>query len=140
MYEGDTQSELMEIFVKGMKRRIPEDSYQNKPVNSLVVNYILNHIEHDWVMSNTETCRKREPLMTAAYIYVTYGYYLQGYKGLWVDCQRLIYGIHIGKYDRQDPHVILSMMGRFKGEDRDRMHMIPLINVTQSGIMIWVWL
>ena len=31
-------------------------------------------------------------------------------------------------------------MGRFKGEDGDRMHLLSLINVTQSGIRIWVWL
>ena len=30
-------------------------------------------------------------------------------------------------------------MGRFKGEDGDRMHLLPLINVTQSGIRIRVW-
>ena len=46
MYEGDMLLELMEKFVTVMKRRMPEDSSCNKPVNSLVVNYILNHIEH----------------------------------------------------------------------------------------------
>ena len=62
------QLALMEKFVKGTKRRIPEDSYWNKPVNYLVVNYILNHIEHEGVMTRTETGRKRELLMTADYI------------------------------------------------------------------------
>ena len=49
----------------------------------------------------------------------------------WVDCQCLIDGIHIGKYDRQDPHVIVSVKGKFKGEEGDRMHLPPLINITQ---------
>ena len=40
MYEGAMQSALMKKFVKGTKRRMPEDSDRNKPVNSLVVNYI----------------------------------------------------------------------------------------------------
>ena len=53
MYKGDMQSEFMEKFVKGMKRRMLEESDRNKPVNSLVVNYILNHIEHEWEMLNT---------------------------------------------------------------------------------------
>ena len=38
------QSSLLENFVKGMKISMPEDSDQNKPMNSLVVNYTLNHI------------------------------------------------------------------------------------------------
>ena len=59
MYEVDMQSALMVIFVKGMKRRIPKDPDWNKPVNLLVVDYILNHIEHEWVIPGTETVRKR---------------------------------------------------------------------------------
>ena len=61
-----------------------------------------------------------------------YGYSMRGYEGLWVDFQRLIDENHIGKYDRQEPHVIISVMGRFKGEYGDRTHLLPLINVTQS--------
>ena len=76
-------------------------------MNSLVVNYILNHIEHEWVITDIDTCSKRELLMTADYICVTYGYSLRGYEGFWVDCQRLIDGIHIGNDDRREPHVIL---------------------------------
>ena len=134
------QSELMGIFDKGTKRRMTEDSDRNKPVNSLVVNYILNHIKHEWVMPDTNPCRNRELLMTADYICVTYGYSLRGYEWFWVDCQRFIDGINIGNDNRQDTHVIVSVMGRFKGEERDRMYLLPLINVTQSVIRIWVWL
>ena len=54
----------MERFANIMKRRIPEDSNRNKPVNYLVVNYISNHIEHEWVMPDTDPCSKRELLMT----------------------------------------------------------------------------
>ena len=61
-----------------MKRRIPEDSDWNKPMNSLVVNYILNNIEHEWEMTDTDPCRKRELLMTTDYICVAYGYSMWG--------------------------------------------------------------
>ena len=140
MYEGSIQSVFMEIFAKETKRRMLEDSDWNKPVNSLVVNYILNHIRHKWVMLDTEPFRKRELLTTAAYICVTYGYYLQGYNGLCVDCQQLIDGITIGNYDRRETHVSVLVMGIFKMEDGNHMHLILLINVTQSGIGIRVWL
>ena len=134
------QSTLMKIFDKGTKRRTPYDSDWNKPMNLLLVNYILNHIKHEWVVPDTEPCRKRELFMTAAYICVTYGYSLRGCKGFWVDFQRLIYGIHIGKYDRQETHVIVSVMGIYKEGDGDLMHLLLLITVTQSAIMIRIWL
>ena len=91
-------------------------------------------------MPDTDPGRKIESLMTADYICVTYGYYLRGYERFWVDCQRLIDEIYVGNYDRQEPHVIISVMGRFKGGDRYCIHLIPLINITQSGISIRVWL
>ena len=69
-----------------------------------------------------------------------YGYSMRRYEGFWVNFQCLIDGIHIGKYDRRDPHMIVSVMGLFKGGDGYHMHLLPLINVTQSGIRIWVWL
>ena len=109
-------------------------------MNSLVVNYILNRIKHEWVILDTETLRKRELLMTEAYICVMYGYYLWGYEGFWVDFQWLIDGIHIKNYDRREPHLIASVMGRFKGEDGDHVNMILLINVTKSVIRIWILL
>ena len=34
----------------------------------------------------------------------------------------------------------VSVMGGFKGEDRDRMYLLPLINVTHSVIGVRVWL
>ena len=49
----------MEDFVRGMKRSIPEDSDRNKPVNYLVVNYIFNHIKHEWVIPDTDPGIKR---------------------------------------------------------------------------------
>ena len=54
MYEGEMQSLLMERLSKGMKKRMPEDSDQNKPLNSLVVNYISNDIEHESFGSYTD--------------------------------------------------------------------------------------
>ena len=78
--------------------------------------------------------------MAVAYICVTYGYTLWGYEGLLVDCQHIIYGINIGNYDIQETHVIVSVMKRLKGEVGYCMHLLPLINITQSGIRIQVWL
>ena len=49
-------------------------------------------------------------------------------------------GIHLGKHYRRVPHVLVAVMGRFKVEDGERMHLLPLENVTLSGIIIHMWL
>ena len=53
--------------------------------------------------------------MTVAYIYVTYGYSLRVYEGFGFYFQCIIDGIHIGNSTRREPHVIVSVMGRYKG-------------------------
>ena len=62
------QSSLMERFTKGMKKIIPEDSDQNKTLNYLVINYILNDTKNEWVVSDTDQERKRDMLMNSSYI------------------------------------------------------------------------
>ena len=140
MYEGPMQSSFMERFVRGMKLRMPVDSDRDKPVNSKIVSFILDRIEYEWSDPDTLSDRGRELLMAAAYICVVYGYSLRGYEGFWVDCDRLIKHIHIGKFDSRAPHVIVAALGRFKSEDGDRLHVFPLVNETGSGIRIRIWL
>ena len=67
----------------------------------------------------------------------TYGYSLRGgNEGFWVDASRLRANMHLGAVDntRETPHVCVALLGCFKGEDGDRMHVFPLANVTSSGI------
>ena len=74
--------------------------------------------------------------MAAAYICVAYGYSLRGHEAFWIDCDHLLRFLHIGKANTRTPHVIVAALGRFKGEDGDRMHLFPLVNETRSGVRI----
>ena len=62
--------------------------------------------------------------MCAGYLAVTYVYGLRGNEGFWVDADRLRSGIELGRAATEDTpsHVVVSLLGRFKGEDGDRMH------------------
>ena len=53
MYEVAIQYLLVNRFDKWMKKKIPEDSDREKLLNSLVIKYILNFIEHNWIGSDT---------------------------------------------------------------------------------------
>ena len=88
----------------------------------------------------TDPDRRRIVLMTAAYTTVTFGYSLRGNEGIWVDAQRLIDNINVGKNDPLAGHVIACLLGRLKGEEGDCMHVFPLASVTRSGIRIRLWL
>ena len=66
------QSLLVERFTKGMKKIIPDYSDHNKPLNYLVINYILNDINNEWVGSDIDQEINKELLITVSYICVTY--------------------------------------------------------------------
>ena len=140
VYAGGTQAVLMERFMSGLKARMPHVTKRNKPITSIMVNYILSELEVEFANRGTDPDRRRIVLMTAAYIAVTFGYSLRGNEGLWVDAQRLIDNINVGKNDPRAAHVIVCLLGRFKGEEGDRMHVFPLASVTRSGIRIRLWL
>ena len=93
-----------------------------------MINYILNNIKQKWVVSETNQERKIELFMTESYICATYGYPLRGYEGFSVDLQWLMDIIHLRKQYRREPHVLLEVMGIFKGEDGNRTNTPPLVN------------
>ena len=138
--EGDTQTVFMERTIAGMKARMPQVSKRNLPFTSEMINFILERLEEEWFKENLEDGSRRIALMTAAYLCVTYGYSLRGNEGLWVDTDKLCENIQVGKRDQRCPHVIVPLLGRFKGEEGDRMHVIPLVNETRSGIRIRIWI
>ncbi len=141
LFQGSMQSRFMERFVLGMKVRMPAMTKQNKPITGRLVKAILDRIEAEWIDPDTTDERRRLLTMCGGYISVTYGYSLRGNEGLWVDAERLIEGIDIGRNPTHErPHVIVSLLGRFKGEDGDRMHVFPLATTTKSGVRIRMWL
>ena len=137
LFQGAMQSVLMERFALGMKIRMPVLSNRNKPLMGAVVKVVLEFMDREWSHPDTGVERKRLLAMCGGYIVTTYGYSLRGgNEGFWVDASRLRANMHLGAVDntRETPHVCVALLGCFKGEDGDRMHVFPLANVTSSGI------
>ncbi len=48
----------------------------------------------------------------------------------------------VGKFalwDPCQPHVLIPLLGWFKGKGGDRMHVFPIVNWTRSGILVRLW-
>ena len=134
------QTILMERFVKGMKIRMPVESSRNLPLLGPVVKRILDEIEFEWSLPHTIEDRKRVLVMTAGYIAVTYAYSLRGNEGFWVDGDSLVRNINLGKDDIVKPHVVVALLGFFKAEGGERMHVFSISNLTSSGVRVRIWL
>jgi hypothetical protein len=133
---GSMQSVFMERFSLGMKTRMPQEKVRNLPLLGNVVSKVLEVMEASRNSPGTSRQRQREISMCAGYLAVTYVYGLRGNEGWWVDGDRLQSGIELGKVgtDEVPSHVVVSLLGRFKGEDGDRMHVFALASESGSGI------
>ena len=54
-----------------------------------------------------------------------------------MDAEGLYHHIEVGKTDGCSPHLLVPLLGRFKREDGDLMHFLPIANKTRSGTHIW---
>ena len=63
---------------------------------------------------------------------------LRGSEGLKLDFKTLLRYLDKGKVASKSgpPHIIIPLRGRFKGEQGERCHLLPLANETSSGIEI----
>ena len=138
--DGPTQTVFLERVVKGMAARMPQDSQRNLPLTGDMVLHILSVLEREWLGIDTTRERKRWVLMLSAYLCVGYGLSLRGNETFWVDAGRLCSYILDGKYDARAGHVSVALVGRFKSEDGDRMHVMPIANTSKSGIKFRMWL
>ena len=56
-----------------------------------------------------------------------------------MDTERLCRHIFVGKTDGCSFHFLVPLLGKFKREDGDLMHVFFIANETRSGIHIWIW-
>ena len=139
-YDDPTQSALMERFAIGMKTRMPMDSARNKALMGSVVKRMLDMIEFELFDTLTSEERKRLLTTVGGYMAVAYSYSLRGNEGFWVDGDNLCKNINIGKQASPIPHVLVPLIGFFKTEQGERMHVFPIANATKSGIQVRLWL
>ena len=138
--DDPVQSLLMERFVKGMKARMPVATERNLPLTGIVVKRILDKIEFEWALPTISSQEKRKITMIAAYVATTYAYSLRGNEGFWVDGDALCRHIDLGRDSKPIPHVVVALLGFFKAESGERMHVFSLANTTRTGIRVRVWL
>ena len=56
-----------------------------------------------------------------------------------MDVDRICQPIEVDKADGRSPHLLVPLLGRFKGEDGDRMQLFPITNKIRYGFHIHLW-
>ena len=83
---------------------------------------------------------RRWLLLVGYYLMITFVLSLRGNEGFMMDAGALARHINCGKGDREEnPHAVIPLLGRFKGEDGGRLHLMLVSPYTDSGFEVRKW-
>jgi hypothetical protein len=134
-----TDSEWFGRFQLGCKKRMGQDVRPQLGLSIDVMKEYMKRLENKWLLTNDDD--ERDLLCSVgAYSAMTYAASLRGNEGFLLDLFGLRQHIVKGKHDLEDPHVAAPLLGRLKGEDGERYHMLLMASVTHSGLKIRHWL
>ncbi len=133
-------SGFMSYFMLGLRKRMGRLVNQNMAISVDLLEEILQYYDHELEDPDLDPGRVRTIIVCAAAFVILFGGALRGNEVLYLERSELVKRRKDGKSD--DPtleHVVIPLMGRFKGESGTRNFMMVLATQTNSGIEIGKW-
>jgi hypothetical protein len=103
-----------------------------------VLHKILGHLDNEWEAARTAAKRK-EVVEIACFLVLAFCLGLRGEEVVKMDIAGFMTYFDAGKGHSEHPHVMVPLLGRFKGETGERWHLLPIVWRTRSGIEAGLW-
>jgi hypothetical protein len=127
-----------ERFIKGMHKRMGEEVRSDFALSVEVIHRSLGYLNGKYVDASTVTQRK-DIVEIAFFFVLTFCLALRGEEVVKMDVGGFTKYFEAGKTHVRHPHVMIPLVGRFKGETGERWHLLPIVWRTRSGIAVGVW-
>ena len=134
-----TDSLFFTRFMQGCLSRMGKEVKSDMALDSGILHLILGNLNNEWHNNATSVERKRLIGLVGCYLVVSFACSLRGNEGFMMDLQGLIAHIADGRHDLNSPHVVLPLLGRFKNETGERLHLMLSVNETKSGFKVRMW-
>ena len=136
---NETDSVLFRKFMLGVEKRMGRLVLQNIGISIDMLMIILEGYEEELQFEMIDKERKRRVVICgSAFINLFVGA-LRGGEILLMERTEFTGKIDNGKFHPTDPHVLIPLMGRFKGETGERNLLLPFASVTDSGLEVRKW-
>ncbi len=133
-----TKSEFFERFHAGSRYRRGVNRRQDYALMPGILLGLLEIMDETW--EGTEAAEEREAIEDVAiYATLTYVAGLRGEEVPLLDFKGMLEFWEESKV-AEVPHVVLTLRGRFKGEEGWKWHILPVADVTRSGIPHRKWI
>lgn len=128
-----TESEWYKRFDKGLRKRMGQDIRSQLGFSINVMLVMQSKLKELWEgLPDGEY--KDDVLGAWAYAEIEYCNALRGCEGFQADLGGLRKHIDRGRLHPTLPHVVTPLLGRFKGEDGERYHLLVMPEITSSGL------
>jgi hypothetical protein len=121
-------------FMVGCKKRMGQDWRPNRAVSVEIMGDLLENVERRALLATKEEGRHRW-IMAGGYFCFCFVLSLRSSEGLLADLEGLLQYFDVGC-----THVVIPLLGRFKGEDHSTQHLMHCTNTTDSGIQVKTWI
>eukprot|EP00980_Cylindrotheca_fusiformis_P023557 scaffold10595_cov116-Cylindrotheca_fusiformis.AAC.1 len=127
-----------ERFMLGCHKRMGDATVTDFALSKPIFAELLKHLEGDYQRSSMveEKFKLAEFANLLIFLFLTG---LRGEEGMKIDVAGFLKYLEIGYEHPTHPHVVLPLLGRLKGEQGERYHMIFMARVTKSGVRAGVW-
>lgn len=127
MSRSSTNCFVFSRFMQGCEKRMGRNIRQDAALSVDILLLILDNLE-------------REAIMLGSFLVIGFCDALRGNEIFLVEGSSLCQYQHKGQCNKKLPHVVIPLMGRFKGETGERNVLRVLVNKTKSGIKVHFWI
>ena len=132
---------LFRKFMMGLEKRMGRLVYQDLALSTELLMEVLDRYDLELDSPGVAWSRRREIVMSGAAFVILFAGALRGGEVLLLEASELCKRIRDGKHHSKEPHVLVPLMGRFKGETGERNVLLAFCNVTLNGkIPIRKWI
>jgi hypothetical protein len=131
-----TYGTWFEKFMKGCHKRMGEITRPDRALSSTILLEILKHLNEEWY----QVPHNRLSLaQEGAFYVIAFSCALRGEEVPLADLTGT--ARHWEKsLTNNPPHIVIALLGRFKGELGENYHLLPIVPLTRSGIDNELWI
>eukprot|EP00957_Ditylum_brightwellii_P046263 3510494-Ditylum_brightwellii.AAC.1 len=135
-----THLPFFNLFINGLERHMGRDVRPNLGLDYQVLHVILRNLEEDLPSTALERTCKQNLLLIGFYLLVCFVGSLRGNKGFMMELQGLLQNLMKSKEgEKEMQHVVIPLLGEFKGKRGECWHLVPTADVTASGFRPQLW-
>jgi hypothetical protein len=127
-----------ERFMRGVHKRMGEEVRSDYTLSVKVLHKILGNLDVCW-REATAPARRKEVVEIAFFLVLSFCLGLRGEEVVKMDIGGFFTYFEAGRTHAEHPHVMVPLLGRFKGETGERWHLLPIVWKTRSGLEVGEW-